>query len=166
MSSSNVSVPAATPVLQAPNTLMITLASMTTLASSKLAAIQEFVRTCKLIAVLTACVHEDRLTTYKPVALASDWGSNGHRNRLFHMALGELSRACIQAGGAAITAVVTSADPNCAGRPTKPGNEFYQLLEEERPGLQIPRDAAGNYTDAGKRAAWNDELARLGMSPR
>lgn len=156
------STPSSTPIAT-PSTVAATLGALSFSTVPTNLTLQQFVRLQRLAAVLLSQMLHDRLTTYRPVARAAGWGDWGHRDRKFHADLGELSRACIRAGGGAITAIVTRADDH--GNPTRPGREFYELIEQER-GIKIPRDpATGEYDQAAAEQVWLDEIAKLGMTP-
>lgn len=142
-------------------TLALTLGALQSNVVNPSPAIGQFSAEEMLKGALVACVFMDEVVQYAFAAGACYWNANdyGHRDRKFHALLGTLSSATAAAGGGMISAVVVR------GETGKPGDEFWPLWENVR-GRQIPRDAQGRYTDAGRNAAWNEELALLGMTAR
>jgi hypothetical protein len=135
------------------------LVANSTIASPQIAS---FATEEMLKGALAVCVLLDELVPYAFAAGACNWKGNdfGHRDREFHALLGRLSTASVQAGGGMITAAVVRSGQEL------PGDEFFQLWEQLR-GRQVPIDPkTGAYSDAGKRAVWNEELVLLGMRPR
>ena len=117
---------------------------------------RDLTRVLKLDAVLDFGVSLQVLTTYKPVGLATGWF---WRDNKFHQALDTISMKSINAGGGAKSAIVTRADNS--GRPTRPGGQFYLMLEQARK-ITIPKLANGQYNPVECEKLWRDEMQLLG----